>query len=72
MPQNIPPNTAKPGLTPQQHMQHLQLQNLQHMPPHSLGMHADDNEIISRRKLHELVAQLSPHEKLDTEVEEVV
>lgn len=61
---------GKPTLTSQQLQQ---FQSMQHaLPPHSLGISPDDNEIISRRKLHELVAQLSAHEKLDTEVEEVL
>jgi transcription initiation factor TFIID subunit 12 len=43
----------------------------QPQPPPPQQPQPEDNEIISRRKLHELVAQLSPHEKLDTEVEDV-
>jgi len=66
------PNAAKQSLT-QQQLQQLQMQGqLHHMPQHPMGMMPDDNEIISKRKLHELVAQLSPNEKLDTEVEEVL
>ena len=67
------PNAPKPSLN-QQQLQQLQIaqqggQVHPHMPQHpGIGIMPDDNEIISKRKLHELVAQLSPNEKLDTEV----
>jgi transcription initiation factor TFIID subunit 12 len=57
----------------QLHLQQMQLQQLQgQQSAQQLQMLQEENEILSRRKLQELVSQISPHERLDADVEEVL